>query len=597
MSLDPNSKEASEAMIHLRIAVFSVLFVTLTRLAAAAPTLHSAGQPLPFAHQGPFVTTGDGGVLCVDAQHALVSHDEGRTWQQHPLFKDPQKYEVSNERALLRTHDAVVIAAWMNLKEKHNAEGFRWGGDESQFRQFILPTYVCRSLDDGATWEEPIKLNTPWCGCIHSMIETHDGRIVLVGQEIIPQWRHATVVFVSTDRGKTWKRSNVLDIGQGRHDHAGSIEGTIVERKDHSIYQLLRTETGTLYQAVSRDGGLTWNDFRSSGIPSVTCCAQLGRLADGRIALLWNRPPRLEPANRRNREELSIAFSSDECKTWSDPVIVATNYVRSGRGAGSGRVSYPYIYERRPGELWITTMQGGLRMKIDAARLASAAAPMRAAIVMFGDSTTAARPGAVDKVYARRVQEALSAAGDKDEIAVINAGVAGDTTEEARARFRQHVLDLHPRLVVIQFGLNDSAIDVWKNPPATAPRVSLDRYGENLRWMIDAARKNGVKVVLMTTNPVRWTAKLKQLYGKPPYDPADAEGFDRPQLLAYNDAVRKIAREVDAPLVDVYAAYHEWEKTSGRPMGALLADGMHPNDDGHKLVAKMLLSVVKNQLR
>ncbi len=267
-------------MTTIRLALSMAPLVTLAYHAAAAPTLHPAGETLPFQHQGPFVTTGDGGVLCVNAQHALVSHDEGRTWQKHPLFSDPRKYEVSNERTLLRTRDGVVIAAWMNLREKHNAEGFRWGGDESKFREWILPTYVCRSLDDGASWEEPIKLNTPWCGCIHSMIETNEGRIVLVAQEIIPEWRHATVVFVSQDRGKTWRRSNVLDIGQGKHDHAGSIEGTIVERTDHSIYQLLRTETGYLYESVSRDGGLTWKDFSSSGIPSVTCCAT--RPAGGR---------------------------------------------------------------------------------------------------------------------------------------------------------------------------------------------------------------------------------------------------------------------------------------------------------------------------
>ena len=29
-----------------------------------------------------------------------------------------------------------------------------------------------------------------------------------------------------------------------------------------------------------------------------------------------------------------------------------------------GWIAYPYLFESRPGELWITTMQGGLRVKI-----------------------------------------------------------------------------------------------------------------------------------------------------------------------------------------------------------------------------------------
>lgn len=64
-----------------------------------------------------------------------------------------------------------------------------------------------------------------------------------------------------------------------------------------------------------------------------------------------------------------------------------------------GRVSYPYLYERRPGELWITTMQGGLRMKLRVADLDVGEIPIYKApvpkppkpggVVMFGDSTTA----------------------------------------------------------------------------------------------------------------------------------------------------------------------------------------------------------------
>jgi hypothetical protein len=27
-------------------------------------------------------------------------------------------------------------------------------------------------------------------------------------------------------------------------------------------------------------------------------------------------------------------------------------------------LAYPYLFEARPGELWITTMQGGLRAKL-----------------------------------------------------------------------------------------------------------------------------------------------------------------------------------------------------------------------------------------
>jgi sialidase-1 len=575
----------------VRIALFIFLGqVSIGTAAAPMPTIHPRGHALPFTHQGPFVTTKDGGVLCIDAEQALRSRDEGKAWSTAPLFRDLSKFQVSNERALLRTRDGVVIAAWMNLREKKHAPGFKWGGPPEEFAMWILPTYVCRSLDDGKTWEDPILLNRPWCGCIHSMIELTSGRIVLVGQEVIPEWRHATVMFVSDDKGKTWQRSNVLDNGQGRHDHAGSIEGTIVQLKDGSLYQLLRTETGWLYESTSADG-LKWSDMKQSPLKSVTCCAQMARLADGRIAVLWNAPPRDRPDSRSSREELSLAFSSDECRSWSQPVVVAANYVRGGR------VSYPYLYERKPGELWITTMQGGLRMKIDVADLGKGEIPIPktttsvpvepGGIIMFGDSTTAERPGVVEHVYAERIQEALLKIGSS--LSVYNAGVGSNTTVLAKNRFAKDVLAHKPRLVVIQFGLNDAAVDVWRTPPATTPRVALADYEANLRWMIGAAREQNVKPILMTTNPLRWTAKLKELYGRPPYRPDEADGFDKPVLTAYNDVVRKLAKELRVPLVDIHEAFTEKEPDD------LLLDGMHPNDAGHTLITDLLLPVIRAQ--
>lgn len=575
--------------------LLSTLLPTLL-FSAEPPVLHPQAVALPFSHQGPFVTTADGAVLCVDGKSALKSTDEGRTWTTTPLFAEPAKFTVSNERALLRTREGVVIAGWMNLVERRQPKGWRWGEKGVDWREFVLPTYSCRSLDDGKTWEKPVKLSDPWCGCIHSMIQMRSGRVVMVGQEIIPQWRHATVMWVSDDLGQTWQRGDMLDYGVGEHDHAGSLEGSVIERRDGSLYLLLRTESGYLWEASSTDG-LKWTGLRQTTIRSVTCCPQLSRLADGRIALLWNAPPRHDPKSNSSRSELSLAFSSDEAATWSAPVIVAANY------APGNRVSYPYLYERKPGELWITTMQGGLRMKVNVADLGKAqipvfqpkpeAPPKPGGIVMFGDSTTAKRGGI--QVYATRVDEALQGIGSS--LSVHNAGIGGNTTRDALKRLQKDVLQHKPRVVVMQFGINDSAIDVWKNPPATAPRVPLEEYLVNLRQMISAVEAQKAKVILMTTNPLRWTSRTREMYGKPPYDPEAEDGFDAPTLAKYNDALRALAAELKLPLVDVRAAYPEFAKKRKTFVSGLLLDGMHPNDLGQQLVAELLLPVIRSQLR
>jgi len=555
---------------------------------ASAPVIHPAGKVLPFSHQGPFVRTADGSILCMDAKNSLRSDDEGLTWQQSPLFVDATRYSVSNERALLRTREGVILSAWMNLAEKKSPQGWNWGQPGTSWEEFILPTYVARSLDNGKTWETPICLSRPWCGCIHSLIQLRTGRIVLVGQEIIPEWRHATVVFVSDDLGQSWQRSRMLDYGIGRHDHAGSIEGTVVERGDGSVLLLLRTESGWLWQAESKDG-LVWENLKQSNIRSVTCCPQMARLADGRVALLWNHPPRHAPTSAGSREELSLAFSSDDGATWTKPVVVAASY------GPRNRVSYPYVFEPHPGELWITTMQGGLRMSVKIDDLSKGeipqyqpqadAAPLPNGIVMFGDSTTAQRPGVVEKVYAQRVAEALQ--GVASSLTIHNAGIGGNTTKDALARMDRDVLAHRPKIVVIQFGINDSAIDVWKNPPANESRVSPQEFEANLRKIIDRTRAAGAAPILMTANPLRWTPKLKELYGKPPYDVSRADGFEAPTLVRYNEITRRLAAELHVPLVDIHQEFQQHDTDR------LLLDGMHPNDAGHALIAQRLVPAIR----
>lgn len=207
----------------------------------------------------------------------------------------------------------------------------------------------------------------------------------------------------------------------------------------------------------------------------------------------------------------------------------------------------------------------------------------KSGIVAFGDSTTAARGSLV--VYASRLEHLFEGLGRS--VRVINAGVPGNTTEDGRARFQQDVLDRHPEWVIVQFGINDSAIDVWRDPPAREPRISRARYRENLRYFLKELAARDIHAVLMTPNPMRWAAKTRELYDKPPYDRNDPDGFNV-LLRDYAKAVREVAAEAGVPLVDVYAVFQAYDAVEGQSMDELLLDGMHPNDKGHAMVAELL---------
>ena len=97
-------------------------------------------------------------------------------------------------------------------------------------------------------------------------------------------------------------------------------------------------------------------------------------------------------------------------------------------------------------------------------------------IVTFGDSVTATRGRT--EIYSNLLARELSY--ETQDVKVINAGVGGHHTKMAKARFGKDVLENNPDVVVIMFGINDAAVDVWKNPPADQSRISLTEYKKNL---------------------------------------------------------------------------------------------------------------------
>lgn len=76
----------------------------------------------------------------------------------------------------------------------------------------------------------------------------------------------------------------------------------------------------------------------------------------------------------------------------------------------------------------------------------------------------------------------------------LNRGIRGQTSPQMLVRFRQDVIALKPKVVVIQAGINDLA-------GATGPATD-ETIGENLTSMTELARYNGIRVVLASITPI-----------------------------------------------------------------------------------------------
>lgn len=336
--------------------------------------LHPKAREMAGQRMGPFVRVSDVRILTIDGGDAFISGDQGKTWsERHAIFEAGGKYEIRPERALLRTRAGTIILAFTNDRERAN---WNWDAATSDSPGARLPTYAVRSTDGGRTWEAPVRLHEDWTGAIRDIIQTRSGKVVFTSMKMLHNpGRHSVLTYVSSDDGKSWRASNLIDLGGVGH-HGGVSEPTVEEIRDGRLWMLIRTNWSRFWEAFSDDGGLSWRTIRPSRIEASSAPGLLKRLQSGRLILIWNR---LYPEGKtewplrggdnqwsevpvsNHREELAVALSQDDGASWSDPIVLARR--------GGDSLSYPYLFEARPGEIWITTMQGDVRITINEADL------------------------------------------------------------------------------------------------------------------------------------------------------------------------------------------------------------------------------------
>lgn len=349
------------------------------RPAAPSPVFDPRVQPLPHLYQGPFVTLRDGTILGIEANQVIRSSDGGTTWTASDLLTPEQQARlhlaISQERALLLSRGGTLVLGCMNLNERK----WTWNSQVHDAPGAVLPTWVMRSTDGGRTWTDVQKLHDDWTGAVRDMIQTRSGRLVMTSMKLLhAPGRHAVLTYVSDDDGRSWQPGNLIDLGGAGH-HGGVTEPTVVELRDGRVWMLIRTNWGEFWSGYSLDGGRFFRVLQPSGIAASSAPGMVKRLASGRLALAWNRPlPEGQTAYElrggdnewsevpvsNHRGELSLAFSGDDGRTWTAPAVIARQPGKS--------LAYPYFFEPSPGVLWITTMQGGVRVSLREADFAAA---------------------------------------------------------------------------------------------------------------------------------------------------------------------------------------------------------------------------------
>ncbi|PWU09349.1 MAG: arylesterase [Terriglobia bacterium] len=186
-----------------------------------------------------------------------------------------------------------------------------------------------------------------------------------------------------------------------------------------------------------------------------------------------------------------------------------------------------------------------------------ASADNRPAIVCFGDSLTAGFGVDPGKSYPDILQQELNRRGYRYR--VVNLGVSGDTTQDGLARLPL-VVSEKPRIVVLEFGANDGL----RGQP-----VSITE--SNLSQMVEGLQKAGARVLLAGIT-------LPPNYG-PEYIPK------------FNAIYKELAGHYQLPLIPFLLAGVAGD-------GKLMqADGLHPNEEGTRLVAAGVMRALEPLLQ
>ena len=184
-------------------------------------------------------------------------------------------------------------------------------------------------------------------------------------------------------------------------------------------------------------------------------------------------------------------------------------------------------------------------------------APNEWRVVFFGDSITSGWP--LDSFF-----------GGKP---YVNRGIGGQTTPQMLVRFRQDVIALAPKAVVILAGTND----IGGN---TGP-MSLEDIEANVSTMTELARAHGIRVVLASVLPVH------------DYTPQSVLTFPlRPPetIKALNTWLARHAADGGFVYLDYWSAMVD---DKGRLRRELAQDGLHPNRDGYAIMAKLAEAAIE----
>jgi len=152
-------------------------------------------------------------------------------------------------------------------------------------------------------------------------------------------------------------------------------------------------------------------------------------------------------------------------------------------------------------------------------------------------------------------------------------GIGGQTSPLLLLRFRQDVIELHPKIVVINTGINDIA----ENTGEYDVVFTMD----NIKSMAQLAQINGIKVILssvLPSNGFGWRGGIENIPEK---------------INELNEKIKLYAQENGHYYVDYNTPMKAGD---GALIPSYTFDGLHPNEEGYEVMESLIQKVINEVL-
>ena len=183
---------------------------------------------------------------------------------------------------------------------------------------------------------------------------------------------------------------------------------------------------------------------------------------------------------------------------------------------------------------------------------------------------------------------------------ISNAAHFGNTLPRGVSKLERDVLRLNPDFVLLEYGGNDcdhNWQEVADNPDGThIANTDFNEFETQLSELVTRLKKNQITPLLMNLPPIdadryfdwisqnnsdkarkilRWLGNVTRIYW---------------WQERYNAAIMSVAEQTHTDLIDVRSSFLKYPDFRD----FICVDGIHPNENGHRLIADKILNYMRN---